>query len=144
MFFDLKQNQFLESLHDAQSQSHNGDEPQSSGCQHSIFRRIGDQLVAISDPGLTPPQKIWGSLFSSFGVLGILGVLGGLCFQDTPIKHWEKLACTLSKFVASLPYCRDCKNRDFKIMFVELFYVVCFQWFELVSQKKLSIIFSLT
>ena len=44
------------------------------------------------------------------------------------IKHWQKLACTLSKFVASLPHCRDCKNRDFKITFVELSYVVCFQW----------------
>ena len=59
-------------------------------------------------------------------------------FFNKAIKHWEKLACTLSKFVASLPHCRDCKNRDFKITFVELFYVVCFQWFELVSQKTVN------
>ena len=57
-------------------------------------------------------------------------------FNKAAIKHWQKLACTLSKFVASLPHCRDCKSRDFKITFVELFYVVYFQWFELVSQKK--------
>ena len=57
-------------------------------------------------------------------------------FNKAAFKHWVKLACTLSKFVASLPHCRDCKNRDFKITFAELFCVVCFQWFELVSQKK--------
>ena len=57
-------------------------------------------------------------------------------FNKPATKHWEKLARTLSKFVASLHYCSNCKNRDFKITFVELFYVVCFQWFELVSQKN--------
>ena len=51
--------------------------------------------------------------------------------NKTAIKHWEKLARTLSKFVASHPHCREYKNRDFKITFVELFYVVCFQWFGL-------------
>ena len=59
-------------------------------------------------------------------------------FNKAAIEHWKKLACALSKFVASLPHCRDCKNHDFKITFVELFYVVCFQWFELVSQKTVN------
>ena len=57
-------------------------------------------------------------------------------FNKAAIKHWGKLARTLSKFVASLHHCSDHKNRVFKITSVELFYVVCFQWFELVSQKK--------
>ena len=59
-------------------------------------------------------------------------------FNKAANKHWGKLARTLSKFVASLHHCSDCKNRDFKITSVELFYVVCFQWFELVSQKTVN------
>ena len=62
-------------------------------------------------------------------------------FNKAGIKHWEKLARTLSKFVASLHHCSDWKNCDFKITFVELFYVVCFQWFELVSQKTVNHLF---
>ena len=62
-------------------------------------------------------------------------------FNKAAIKHWVKLACTLSKFVASLHHCSDCKNCEFKITFVELFYVVCFQWFELVLQKTVNHLF---
>ena len=54
------------------------------------------QLVAISDPVHSFPQKIWGSLFSSFGVLG---VLGGLCFQDTLL--WECKVITIRAKLSS-------------------------------------------
>ena len=59
--------------------------------QRSIFSCIGDRLVVISEP-----QKIWGSLFSSFRVLEGLWGLRGLCFQDT------KLVLSLIAFIPSV------------------------------------------
>ena len=58
-------------------------------------------------------------------------------FNKAAIKHWEKLALTLSSLVVSLHHCSDCKT-DFKISFTELFYVVCLRWFVMVLQKTVG------
>ena len=59
-------------------------------------------------------------------------------FNKAAIKHWEKLALSLSSFVVSFYHCSDCKNCDLKISFIELFHVVCLQWFVMVLQKTVS------
>ena len=58
-------------------------------------------------------------------------------FNKAAIKHWEKLALTLSSLVVSLHHCSDCKT-DFKISFIELFHVVCLRWFVMVLQKTVG------
>ena len=59
-------------------------------------------------------------------------------FNKAAIKRWEKLALTLPSFVVLLHHCSDCKNCDLKISFIELFHVVCLQWFVMVLQKTVS------
>ena len=65
-------------------------------------------------------------------------------FNKTPAKYWEKLALALSSFAVLLHHCSDCsdcKNCDFKISFIELFHVVCLQWFVMVLQKTVGTFF---
>ena len=49
-----------------------------------------------------------------------------------------KLVLTLSSFVVLLHHCRDCKNCDLKISFIELSHVVCLQWFGMFFQKTVG------
>ena len=62
------------------------------------------------------------------------------CFSTKQQLNTERsLSVPFLNFtVVSLHHCSDCKNRDLKVTFIELFPVVCCQCFELASQNTVN------